>query len=160
MRNVIKKMTTALLLGAVTLTLTPQSAKADQYFDPFGFSGPGDFFFSPPPDIFFPGPYLLPDLIIEDVIFPAHTDKIAFIKVRNIGLARANPSHLSAHNGTGMGLGDTPSLDINQYKWCVLSMNAGASLSECSSITVFKTDTFREVAERDESNNTKIALCN
>lgn len=159
MRNLITKMTTALLLGAVTLTLTPQSAKADQYFDPFGFSDPGGFFFNPP-DIFFPTPYLLPDLIIEDVVLYQHSDRIALVKVRNVGLAKATPSHISAHNSTGMGVGNTSTLDVNEYQWCVLIMQNGASLSDCSSLTAFEADTFMEVGEMDEGNNMKFTLCN
>ena len=159
MRNVIKKITTALLLGAVTLTLTPQSAKADQYFDPFGFGNPGDLFFFNPPDIFFPTPYLLPDLIIEDIHLLQHNDERAFVKVRNIGRAKADPSHISAHNSTGFGLGNTPTLDINESRWCLLVMHNGASLKECSSVTVLEADTFMVIGEMDETNNMKWEMC-
>ncbi len=157
MKNNFSKMTAALLLGSVFLAFTPQSANADLYSDPFGFSHCGGLIYPPP--VLFPFPLLLPDLVIEQIHVIPGQEHIALVKVRNIGFAKATPSHVSAHNNTGVGVAQTGSLDINQSEWCVLSMFGNATLGECSSLTLFQTDTFMEVAEMNEHNNIKFTLC-
>ena len=156
--KLMNKLSAALLGGIALLSITPNEAQADEFFDPFGFNPPGfGNWWSPPPiwPPFFD--VLLPDLVITKVI--KLNDTVALVKVENIGQAIADPSSVRASNGLGDGLGHVGAIRPGEHDYCLVFMDQGASLSNCSSITSFEADCFKVIAELDEWNNSAMMFC-